>query len=141
MDLSSSDDWSLIYEQTLSGSQLPNFLIPANFTSQILAIYISVPNASSTWHTGGWLNQQPQTAELVDSSTTWNSYSKRLSLGGNIISFPNEFDSYEIEINFPKWFDSVFIAIWQYSGFLNSEITTIDTIATNVSEIFTLLTT
>jgi len=141
MDLSQSANWSLAFENTLSGSSPISVIVPA-LTSQVLAVYVSTRSQQDTWYTGGWLNQQPQTAQLVDSTTTWNSYSKRLSLGGNIICFPNQFDLYEIEINFPRWFETVFITIWQYVGSQDtSGISTIDTIASSVSEIYTLLST
>lgn len=141
MDLSQSANWSLAFENTLSGSSPISVIVPA-LTSQVLAVYVSTPSQQDTWYTGGWLNQQPQTAQLVDSTTTWNSYSKRLSLGGNIICFPNQFDLYEIEISFPRWFETVFITIWQYVGSQDtSGISTIDTIASSVSKIYTLLST
>ncbi|MHC5613763.1 MAG: hypothetical protein ACYTXA_22880, partial [Nostoc sp.] len=60
MDLSIPGNWSLIFEQTLSGSNLSNFLIPATFSSGILGIYIITPSAKKTWYTGGYVNQLVQ---------------------------------------------------------------------------------
>ncbi|MEH2458641.1 hypothetical protein [Nostoc sp.] len=115
MDLSLLANWSLIFEQTLSSSNLSNFLIPTSFSSQIIAVYISTSSAKATWHTGGWINQLVET-NLVNGSTTWNSFSQRLSLSGNIVFFPRDFASYQLQFSFPVWFPNAFISIWAYTG-------------------------
>lgn len=115
MDLSSPTNWSLIYEQTLSGDNLDNFLIPDIFSSNIVAIYITTSSSKSTWHTGGWINQLVQT-NLIGVSTSWNSFSQRLALGGNIVFFPRDFANYQLQLSFPVWFPNAFISIWSYIG-------------------------
>ncbi len=115
MDLSVANNWSLIFEQTLSGDNLSNFLIPDTFSSGILGIYIVTPGARKTWYTGGYVNQLVQT-NLVDDSTQWTSFSQRLSLGGNVLIFPVSFASYQLRFSFPVWFQSSFISIWAYTG-------------------------
>ncbi len=115
MDLSFSSDWSLIYEQTLSGSNLSNFLIPDTFSSGIIGVYISTQTSKLTWHTGGYINQLVQT-NLINGSNDWNSFSQRLSLGGNIVIFPVAFVSYRLQFSFPYYFPNAFISVWAYTG-------------------------
>jgi len=115
IDLSSVTDWSLIFQETLSSSNLPNLLISDSFSSQILGVYISVPSSKPTWYTGAWINQLVKT-NLIDSSASWNSFSQRLSLGGNIVIFPTDFASYQLKFSFPVYFQNAFISIWAYIG-------------------------
>lgn len=114
MDLSSPTNWSLIYEKTISSSNLNNFLIPDTFSSSIIGVYISTSASKPTWHTGGYINQLVQT-NLID-STNWNSFSQRLSLGGNIVIFPVSFTVYQLQFSFPAWFSNAFISVWAYTG-------------------------
>jgi len=142
MDLSSSTNWSLIYEQTLSGSNLNNFLIPDSFSSGIIGVYISTPASKPTWHTGGYINQLVQT-NLIDGSSDWNSFSQRLSLGGNIVIFPVSFASYQLQFSFPVWFKNAFISVWAYTGTTNdlpsSELATVvSDVASIISDVATI---
>ncbi len=115
LDLSSAANWSLIYDATLSGSNLSKFLIPSSFSNQIIAVHISTQSPKPTWFTGGWINQIVQT-NLVNDSTIWNSFSQRLYLGGNIIIFPTNFASYQLQFSFPAWFSSASLSIWSYTA-------------------------
>ncbi|MEH1785879.1 MAG: hypothetical protein V7L23_09935 [Nostoc sp.] len=132
MDLSSPTNWNLIYEQTLSGSSLNNFLIPESFSSGIIGVYISTSTSKPTWHTGGYINQLVQT-NLIDGSSDWNSFSQRLSLGGNIVIFPVPFATYKLQFSFPVWFKNAFVSVWAYTG-TTSDLPTSE-IATVVSEV------
>jgi hypothetical protein len=138
MDLSQSSDWNLSFEQTLMGSDLNNFLVPINFSAQILAIYISTPQQKPTWYTGGWINQLVTMPELVTSSTVWSAYTRRLLLGGNTLLLPNEFSTYQLQIDFPVYFQTAFISIWSFTGALDNDQSILAQVNNTVSDVVTL---
>ena len=115
MDLSNPSNWSLNYQQTISGSNLPDFLVPFSFNAQILAVHIYTSGDKPTWHTAGWMNQLVET-NLVSSSSVWSAFSQRTLLGGNIVFLPNNFSSYQLQFSFPRWFPDAYLTIWSYLG-------------------------
>jgi|GEM_PF-2227592 len=137
MDLSSSSDWNLTFEQTLSGSDLNGFLVPNNFSSQVLAIYISTSASKPTWYTGGYVNQLVSTG-LVSDNLNWNCFYQRLLLGGNIVFFPNNLSSYQLQFNFPIWFPNAFLSIWSYTGQVVNSDSIIGQINSTIQDILTL---
>ncbi|MHC5860731.1 hypothetical protein [Nostoc sp.] len=145
MDLSSSADWNLIFEQTLT-SDLENVSIPTSFTSNIIAVYILTSTSKPTWFTGGWVNQLVPTG-LIDSSPTWNIYSQRLLLGKNILIFPESLASYNLQFSFPYYFPNAFLSVWEYIGATNDSpsgelvkiVSDVATIAQQVNNLITVV--
>ena len=110
MDLTSAS-WTLNYQNTIEASTPFDYLVPVDFTSQTLAIHLYSSADKPTWHTAGYLNQLVLT-NLISSSAVWSAYSQRLLIGGNIIFFPNDFSSYQLQFSFPRWFPDAYISIW-----------------------------
>lgn len=144
MDLSQSTDWNLTFEQTLSSSDLPNFLVPSEFSSQVVAVFISTSGSKPTWYRAGYLRQIVPTG-LISSTSEFCSFDQLMLLGGNVVFFPNNFNNYQIRIIFPFYFPNAFLSIYSYTGTIvtsdgilgqiNSAISDILTLTTNVANI------
>jgi len=139
MDLSQSSDWSLSFEQTLTGSNLSNFLVPVQFTSQIIGVYISTSAAKPTWHRAGWISQLVPT-NLISTTVNWIAYNDVTLLGGNVIIFPDNFSSYQLQFSFPVYFPNAFLSIYSYSGTVTTPDTLLGQINSTISDILTLTT-
>ena len=115
MDLSNPSDWTLRYQNTISDSNLPNFLVPFSFNAQIIALHIYTSGDKPTWYTAGYVNQLVST-NLVSSTTVWSAFSQRTLLGGSILFLPNNFASYQLQFSFPYWFPDAYLSVWEYTG-------------------------
>lgn len=141
MNLSSPSNWDLVYQEDITpGVHL--FTMPIILSSNIIAVYIAIPNPKPTWFTGAWVNQLILTG-LIDSSTTWSINSERILLGRNVLVFPQSLSNYALQFSFPAYFPSIFLSVWEYTGVDNQsstgELTTVvSDVATIVNNVATI---
>jgi hypothetical protein len=116
IDISDSTFWQEVDYQTLErGSSNFIYQLPIRISSQVIFIYIQVPNRQNTWYTGGWINQFVQ-SNIINSNVDNLTYYKKINIGANIISFPTSFVNYSFYIVFPNWFTRVAVTVYQFTG-------------------------
>lgn len=113
MDLSSPNDWIGPYDFYRPSPNAP-ILFPMSFSAAIIAVNVQTTNSKPTWATGGWLSQV--VAISLGAQGSWISFSERMRLGGNIVTFPTSYTSYQMQFSFPSWFSDGMISIWEYKG-------------------------
>jgi hypothetical protein len=138
MKLFDASKWELVDEQTLANpSQLANYQCPILLTQQVLAIYIDTPNKKPNWHRAGWCRQLVGTG-LIDANYDWRVFAKPLILGRNVIIFPHSQTSYNLQINFVSYLKPVYVSIWQFTGEIEGELSTLGEIGQVIGDVATL---
>lgn len=104
-------NWEIADFKYLSDTVPLKYLSPT-FYKGIFAIKVTCPVARSTWRFAGWVNilalgsNFPGNEGLVIQQ-------EKLNLNSPLLIQPPNSDYYRIEIDFPRWFSSAEVIIWQ----------------------------
>jgi hypothetical protein len=107
--------WQEMDYQIISGSNpLPSYL-SLYLQKNVIAVYINSPTAKPNWRLGGFLTRIVTLTEIPiikRKISTGNTI--QLPLGKtHLIEFAEDFGIYQVEIIFPRWIDTIEIALWQ----------------------------
>jgi hypothetical protein len=121
-----SSNWESIYSFSATAGILsdttyipiPPAQIPIFLESDIVAVYVStdVPTGKR-WRFGGYVEQRFATGFLVGGNADSAGEPKNIWVDKiTTIFFPKITAQYSLKAYFPKWFKSVELQVWQYTG-------------------------
>jgi hypothetical protein len=122
-----SGNWESIYSFSATAGILsettyvpiPPAQIPIFLESDIIAVYVNttVPDGKS-WRYGGFVEQRFTSGLLVGGNADAAGEPKNIWVDKiTTIFFPKITAQYSLKAYFPKWFKSVELQVWQYTGF------------------------
>ena len=121
-----ANNWESIYSYSATAGILsensyipiPPAQSPIFLESDIIAVYVNtdVPNGRS-WRYGGFVEQRFTSGLLVGGSTDAAGQPNAIYIDKiTTIFFPPITAQYSLKFYFPKWFKSVELQCWQYTG-------------------------
>jgi hypothetical protein len=126
LQLGNSANWEQVYFSTVNAAQvnpqshtpIPLIVVPVQLESPILAVYVSCTPPKPTWYFAGWLNQKVFTGLTVGGVTDAENVQRRKIWLNKItlIRLDKLSDSYSITFSVPKWFQSISLQVWEYTG-------------------------
>jgi hypothetical protein len=148
VDLSDGALWTKIFEQQYTAQPIlgepnkfkaiPLILLPYTFDVHSVAIECLVDNAKPTWRHGGEITQAIRASDASDIGyfTVSKNYELRIN-DTTLIQFDKYSIYFRIILSVPKWFSSVLIKVWVFTGIepVNSIQEQLDTIKTQLNRI------
>jgi hypothetical protein len=126
LQLGNTANWSQVFSSTVAAYQIgngkyapiPKIVIPTQLESPILAVYISCNPNKPTWKFAGWLSQSVFTGLTIGGVTDAENVQRRKIWLNKItlVRLEKLANSYSIDFEVPKWFESVSIQVWEYTG-------------------------
>jgi hypothetical protein len=129
LNLGNPDNWNQVYNTTVAAlligngryAPIPKIAVPIQLESPILAVYISCSPNKPTWKFGAWLNQNIFTGLTIGGLTDAENVQRR-KIWLNKISLARLdklSENYAVSFDIPKWFESVSISLWEYTGIIS----------------------
>ncbi|MBD2503126.1 hypothetical protein [Anabaena azotica] len=132
LQLGNSNNWDLIYNGNTAAVLLPkqeggykvvpipDISIPVLLDTFVLAMRVStvVPEGRA-WKFAGYVRQSVSTGLSVFDNGQDASFTSRRPLfldKINLVLYPRISTNYSISVKVPDWFESVGLAVWQYTG-------------------------
>lgn len=127
LQLGNADNWEQIYSTSVAAvtvtpkvhAPIPEITVPLLLDNHILAVYITteIPEGSN-WNFAGFLNQKFELGLTVGGIPEADELSRRKLWLNRIklIMFPQLTSNYAISFDVPKWFKSINLTVWQYTG-------------------------
>lgn len=119
LELENPIHWILRDSQTIvfPESSIPEYSSIVTFSSNIIGVLATVEDAPNTWEFGGYMHQKVNLGFGSASPGTAQLNPRKLFLKRKqLFVFPDYLPPYKLSINFPKWFPSAKIMIWEYLG-------------------------
>lgn len=123
------NNWNDVYFQTINAYQInstryapiPRITVPVQLNSPVLAVYITCTPNNPNWYFAGFLGQKIFTGLTVGGSPDAENVQRRkLWLNKlTIIRLEKLTDAYSISLDVPKWFQSISVNLWEYTGDIN----------------------
>lgn len=128
LELEKPEHWIIRDSQTIvfPESSIPEYSSIVTFSSNIIGVLATVEDAPNNWEFGGYIHQRinfPFGSAFSGSSAQLNP--RKLFLRRQqLFIFPDFLPPYKLSIDFPRWFPSASIKIWEYLG---PQIDTVET--------------
>lgn len=121
LDLGNSANWDAIWSQAASGTTtrpIDPVTVPFLIEQHIIAVLVSSSAIKPTWKWGGYLSKRIRLGLTVGGLPDTDSVNKRKLFVNRVqlFIFPQLSPDYGLEVEFPKWFTSVNLNVWAYTG-------------------------
>lgn len=118
LELEQPIHWVIRDSQTIvfPESSIPEYSSIVTFSSNIIGVLVTVEDAPNTWEFGGYLHQRINLGFGGFSTPAQLNPRKLFLKRQQLFVFPDYLPPYKLSIDFPKWFPSAKIMIWEYLG-------------------------
>ena len=118
LELEKSIHWILRDSQiiTFPVSSIPEYSSIVSFNSNIIGVLATVEDAPNSWEFGGYMHQEIDLGFGGSINPARLNPKKLFLRRKQLFIFPDFLPSYKLSVDFPRWFPSASIKIWEYLG-------------------------
>lgn len=118
LELEKPIHWILRDSQTITfpESSIPEYSSIVSFSSNIIGVLATVEDAPNTWEFGGYMHQEINLGFGGNLSPAQLNSKKLFLRRKQLFIFPDFLPPYKLSVDFPRWFPSASIKIWEYLG-------------------------
>lgn len=115
-----ADDWQLVVNRNwaLPGNKIQPFVVPHNFTSQVIRVETSLANAPLSWYRAGYIQQSISLLPVIIITSKLALLNKQ-----KVVAFPAVNPTYQLIFTPVKWLTpGLRMKIWEYNGDVNFDL-------------------